>query len=228
MKAVVLLSGGVDSTTCLAVAIKRYSADQVMALTVYYGQKHRKEIEAARKIAAFYKVRHVEQALSSAFAFSDSSLLASSEKSVPHASYAEQLVGQGGEGTVETYVPFRNGLFLAYAAAVAGSIGAETILYGAHADDAAGSAYPDCTPAFFEAMCTAVYEGSGHACTLEAPFLRKTKADVVAAGLDLGAPYRLTWSCYEGREKPCGRCGTCIDRAKAFAANGISDPAMEG
>ena len=228
MKAVVLLSGGVDSTTCLAVAVRRYGTDQVMALTSYYGQKHAKEIEAARKVAAFYGVRHVEQDFSAAFAFSDSSLLASSEKAVPHESYAEQLAGRGGSGTVDTYVPFRNGVFLSFAAATAGSVGAETIIYGAHADDAAGSAYPDCTPEFFEAMKTAIYEGSGHVCTLAAPFIHKTKADVVAIGLELGAPYRFTWSCYEGKENPCGKCGTCIDRAKAFAANGVSDPAMEG
>ena len=228
MKTVVLLSGGVDSTTCLALAIKKYGADQVLALTSYYGQKHDREIEAARKVADFYGVRHVEQDLSAAFAFSDSSLLAASDKSIPLQSYAEQLAERGGSGTVDTYVPFRNGVFLSFAAATAVSVGAETVFYGAHADDAAGSAYPDCTPEFFEAMRTAIYEGSGHVCTLEAPFIHKTKADVVAVGLDLGAPYRFTWSCYEGKEKPCGKCGTCIDRAKAFAANGVGDPAMEG
>ena len=228
MKAVVLLSGGVDSTTCLAVAVKRYGADQVLALTSYYGQKHARELEAARRVAEYYKVWHVEQNLSSAFALSDSSLLTSSNKSVPHQSYAEQLAKWGGSGTVDTYVPFRNGVFLSFAAATAVSVGAETIFYGAHADDAAGSAYPDCTPEFYDAMKTAIYEGSGHVCTLEAPFIHKTKADVVAAGLELGAPYRFTWSCYEGKERPCGQCGTCIDRAKAFAANGVGDPAMEG
>ena len=228
MKTVVLLSGGVDSTTCLALAVDKYGADQVLALTSYYGQKHVREMEAAKKIAAFYGVRQIEQDLSAAFAHSDSSLLAVSEKPVPHASYDEQLAVRGGSGTVDTYVPFRNGLFLSFAAATAISVGAETVLYGAHADDAAGSAYPDCTPEFYAAMRAAVYEGSGHACTIEAPFIQKTKADVVSVGLKLHAPYHLTWSCYEGKEKPCGKCGTCIDRAKAFAANGVQDPATEG
>ncbi len=228
MKAVVLLSGGVDSTTCLALAVDKYGADQVLALTSYYGQKHAKEIEAARKVAEFYGVRHIEQDMSAAFALSDSSLLAVSKKAVPHASYAEQLANRGGSGTVDTYVPFRNGLFLSFAATTAISAGAEAVFYGAHADDAAGSAYPDCTPEFLTAMRTAVYEGSGHACTIEAPFIHATKADVVAVGLKLHAPYQLTWSCYEGQERPCGKCGTCIDRARAFAANGVSDPAMEG
>ena len=228
MKTVVLLSGGVDSTTCLALAVDKYGADQVLALTSYYGQKHVREMEAAKIIAAFYGVRQIEQDLSAAFAHSDSSLLAGNEKAVPHASYEEQLAVRGGSGTVDTYVPFRNGLFLSFAAATAISVGAETVLYGAHADDAAGSAYPDCTPEFYAAMRAAVYEGSGHACTIEAPFIQKTKADVVSVGLKLHAPYHLTWSCYEGKEKPCGQCGTCIDRAKAFAANGVQDPATEG
>ena len=121
MKAVVLLSGGVDSTTCLALAVDKYGADQVLALTSYYGQKHAKEIEAARKVAEFYGVRHIEQDMSAAFALSDSSLLAVSKKAVPHASYAEQLADRGGSGTVDTYVPFRNGLFLSFAAATTGT-----------------------------------------------------------------------------------------------------------
>ena len=102
----------------------------------------------------------------------------------------------------------------------------EVIYYGAHADDAAGFAYPDCSPIFNKAMNDAIYEGSGHQLHIEAPFVNKTKADIVALGLKLGVPYALTWSCYEGGEKPCGKCGTCIDRAAAFAANGVADPAL--
>ena len=100
------------------------------------------------------------------------------------------------------------------------------IYYGAHADDAAGNAYPDCSSVFNNAMNTAVYEGSGKQLKLEAPFVNMTKADVVKIGLELKVPYELTWSCYEGGDKPCGQCGTCIDRAKAFELNGINDPAM--
>ncbi len=228
MKAVVLLSGGVDSTTCLAMAVEKYGGEQVLALTAYYGQKHARELKAAKAVADFYKVRQMEQDLSAAFSLSDSSLLTGSDKEIPHQSYAEQLSERGGSGIVDTYVPFRNGLFLSFAAAVAVSVGAGVILYGAHADDAAGNAYPDCSMEFFAAMKRAIYEGSGHSCTLEAPFISSTKAEVVAAGLKLHAPYQFTWSCYEGQDKPCGKCGTCIDRAKAFAANGVSDPAAEG
>ena len=87
--------------------------------------------------------------------------------------------------------------------------------------------YPDCSREFQEAMDRAVFEGSGHALHIEAPFVGMTKADVVRTGLELGVPYGLTWSCYEGRDRPCGVCGTCIDRARAFEANGVRDPAME-
>lgn len=226
MKCVVLLSGGVDSTTCLAMAIERYGAKEVMALTAYYGQKHAKEIQAARNVAAYYGVMHRETNLSQAFALSDCSLLQGSSRQIRHESYAEQLEKLGGEGTVDTYVPFRNGLFLSYAAAIAVSVGADVIFYGAHADDAAGRAYPDCTPEFEKAMADAIYEGSGRTCRLEAPLLSWNKAGVVKEGLRLGAPYELTWSCYEGHERPCGTCATCIDRAKAFAANGVADPAL--
>ena len=100
--------------------------------------------------------------------------------------------------------------------------------YGAHSDDAAGNAYPDCSDAFNEAMNRAIYLGSGEQLRIEAPFVKWTKADVVKKGLELGVPYALTWSCYEGGEKPCGVCGTCRDRAAAFAANGVPDPALGG
>ena len=93
-------------------------------------------------------------------------------------------------------------------------------------DDAAGNAYPDCGQVFYESMDQAVWEGSGKALHIEAPFINKNKARIVAKGLELEVPYQLTWSCYEGKERPCGVCGTCIDRQKAFEANGIKDPAL--
>lgn len=225
-KAVVLLSGGIDSTTCLAMAVKEYGAKEVAALSNFYGQKHEREIESAQKVAEFYGVAWVCADLAEAFKYSQSSLLAGSGKAIRHQSYAEQLKEK--PGTVDTYVPFRNGLFLSYAAALAVSVGAEVIYYGAHADDAAGRAYPDCTPEFNRAMADAIYEGSGRSCRLVAPLLQWNKARIVEEGLRLGAPYRFTWSCYEGGEKPCGACGTCLDRQKAFEDNGVRDPALEG
>lgn len=226
MKALVLSSGGVDSTTALAVAVDKYGKGNVIALSVSYGQKHDKEIQAAKAVAAYYGVEQLFLDLTKIFQYSNCSLLRQSTEDIPEESYADQIEKTGGETPVSTYVPFRNGLFLSSAASIALSKGCGVIYYGAHADDSAGFAYPDCSPVFNEAMNTAIWEGSGHQLRIEAPFVRMNKAEVVKTGLTLGAPYELTWSCYEGGKTPCGRCGTCIDRARAFAANGVKDPAL--
>lgn len=225
MEALVLFSGGVDSTTCLGIAVDKFGSENVLALSVSYGQKHTKEIESARAVAKHYGVELYELDLSEMFRFSDCSLLKGSSEEVPHESYAEQLKETNGS-PVSTYVPFRNGLFISSAAAIAISRGCSVIYYGAHSDDAAGNAYPDCSEAFNNAMSEAVWVGSGNQVRIEAPFVSKTKAEVVKMGLALGVPYELTWSCYEGGDRPCGKCGTCLDRAKAFAENGVSDPAI--
>lgn len=225
MKAMVLCSGGVDSTTCLGIAVNQYGAENVVALSIFYGQKHTKEIECARKVAAHYEVEHLALDLEKIFQYSDCSLLAHSDKEIPKEAYAEQILKTNGT-PVSTYVPFRNGLFLASAASIALSKGCEVIYYGAHRDDAAGSAYPDCSSAFNKAMNEAIFIGSGKQLRVEAPFIGLDKAEVVKIGLKLNVPYKDTWSCYQGGEKPCGVCGTCIDRAKAFAENGVKDPAL--
>ena len=227
MKILVLSSGGVDSTTCLAMAVAEVGAENVLALSVYYGQKHDKEIQAAKKVAEYYGVRRMELDLSVIFAGSNCSLLKQSTEDIPLESYAQQIEETHGEKPVSTYVPFRNGLFLSSAASIALSHGCSKIMYGAHADDAAGAAYPDCSLDFVNAMNQAIYLGSGNQLTIEAPFVSLTKADVVKKGLELGVPYELTWSCYEGGEKPCGKCGTCIDRMKAFELNGTVDPLLK-
>ena len=227
MKALVLSSGGVDSTTALALAVSRYGKDNVIALSVSYGQKHDKEIQAAKAVPAFYGVEQLFLDLSKIFQYSNCSLLQQSTEEIPEESYAMQIEKTEGEKPVSTYVPFRNGLFLSSAASIALSKDCSVILYGAHADDSAGFAYPDCSPMFNDAMNQAIFEGSGHQLKVEAPFVNMTKAEVVKMGLELNAPYELTWSCYEGKDVPCGKCGTCIDRAAAFAANGVSDPAIK-
>ena len=141
-------------------------------------------------------------------------------------SYAQQLAKTDGK-PVSTYVPFRNGLFLSCAAGIALSNGCSEIYYGAHSDDAAGNAYPDCSTDFNNAINSAVYIGSGHQLVVTAPFISLNKAQVIAKGLSLKVPYEMTWSCYEGGDRPCGKCGTCRDRQAAFEANGISDPALK-
>lgn len=226
MKALVLSSGGVDSTTALALAIEKYGKENVVALSVSYGQKHDKELRAAKAVAEYYGVEQLFLDLSLIFQYSNCSLLQQSDQEIPEESYAQQIEKTGGTTPVSTYVPFRNGLFLSAAASVALSMECSVIYYGAHADDAAGAAYPDCSQAFHDAMNQAIYEGSGKQLRIEAPFVGKTKTDIVALGLKHHVPYQLTWSCYEGKEEPCGKCGTCIDRARAFAANGVSDPAI--
>ena len=225
MRALVLVSGGVDSTTCLGLTVEKYGKENVTALSITYGQKHAKEMESARAVAKYYDVEHIELDLAEMFRFSDCSLLAHSEKEVPKESYAEQLKETNG-APVSTYVPFRNGLFLSSAAAIALSRHCEVIYYGAHSDDAAGNAYPDCSEAFNNAMNQAIYEGSGKQLHIEAPFVDIPKSEVVKKGLAIGVPYELTWSCYEGGEKPCGVCGTCIDRQNAFEKNGVKDPLL--
>lgn len=223
MKALVLSSGGLDSATCLALAAQRYGGEQVIALSIFYGQRHRQELSAARHLAEYYGADYRQLDLTQLFQDSSCSLLAHSGREIPHASYQEQLEQTGGS-PVSTYVPFRNGLFLSCAASVALSNGCQVVYYGAHGDDAAGNAYPDTSVAFHRAMDQAVRLGSGAGVRLEAPFIQLHKADVVALGTKLGVPYELTWSCYEGGQLPCGLCGTCRDRLRAFAENGLTDP----
>lgn len=222
MKALVLFSGGVDSTTCLAIAIDKYGKENVVALSVSYGQKHTKEIEAAEKVIKYYGVEHIKLDLAKIFEYSNCSLLSHSDEEIPKENYASQLEKTDGK-PVSTYVPFRNGLFLSTAASVALSKNCSVIYYGAHSDDAAGNAYPDCSDAFNNAINEAIYIGSGNQLKVEAPFVGLNKSEVVKKGLQLKVPYELTWSCYEGGDKPCGKCGTCIDRKAAFLANGIAE-----
>lgn len=225
MKKVVLLSGGIDSSTCLAVALQDCKSENVLAVNMYYEQKHDREMQSARDIAAFYGVELMEVDLSVIFEKSDCSLLKRSNKAIPEGSYAEQQK-ESIDKPVSTYVPFRNGLMLSAVASIAISVGASEIYYGAHADDAAGNAYPDCSTNFTNAINKAIYEGSGKAVSVVAPFITCNKSKVVEKGLELNVPYELTWSCYNGGEKPCGKCGTCIDRIKAFEVNGVKDPLL--
>lgn len=227
MKALVLLSGGMDSATALGLAVNKYGKENVIALSVSYGQKHDRENEASIVVAKHYGVEHIFLDLSKIFQYSNCSLLKQSTESIPEKSYAEQIKQTSDGKPVSTYVPFRNGLFLSSAASIALSKDCSVIYYGAHADDSTGFAYPDCSIVFHNAMNEAIWEGSGHQLRIEAPFVNISKTEVVRMGLGLSVPYELTWSCYEGGEEPCGKCGTCIDRAEAFANNGIKDPALK-
>lgn len=226
MKALVLSSGGIDSTTCISIAIDKYGKENVATLSAYYGQRHDKELDCAKKIAEHYGLKHIELNLSEIFTNSNCSLLSHSTEDIPEASYAEQIE-KNGEGRVSTYVPFRNGLLLSTATSVADSLFPNEdcqIIYGAHADDYAGEAYADCSPEFSEAIGKAINIGTYGKISLYAPLINMNKTQVVATGLKLNTPYSLTWSCYEGGEKQCGKCGTCIDRRQAFENNNAIDP----
>lgn len=228
MKALVLNSGGCDSSTLVSLAVKNHGAENVVTASLYYGQKHDKELKCAQAIADYYNVRHIEEDISSVMKYAGDvcTLMKDSKEDIPLESYADQI-SKNGEGRVSSYVPFRNGLFLSIAAAYADSLfpGEDVaIYYGAHADDAAGQAYADCSPEFAEAMDKAISIGTYGKIHVLRPLIHLNKAEVVKLGLELGTPYQLTWSCYLGHDKACGRCGTCLDRLAAFKANGLKDP----
>ncbi len=223
-KAIVLSSGGTDSATCLALAAEKYGRENVTAFAVYYGQRHERELDSARKLSEYYGVKHYEKDMTEVFLSSSSSLLKTGEGEILPLSYEEQ----SRTGEVNSYVPFRNGLFVASAAAFALSCypdAEEIAVYlGIHQDAGGGSAYADCTPEFAAAIGEAVRLGTYGRVKVETPFVGGTKADLIGVGLRLHVPYELTWSCYSGGEHPCGVCATCRDRIKAFDDNGVSDP----
>lgn len=219
-KVVVLFSGGMDSTTILTEAVVKHGAENVIALSLIYGQKHVKELESAKAVAEYFNVLHITKDISDIFEFASNPLLGHGD--LPRGEYIQQLAES--DGVVSTYVPFRNGLFISLATAIAYSLGASTVLYGAHADDAAGNAYPDCTPVFYGHMGAAIVVGTSERVQLEAPLQYMTKADIALHGINMGAPFHLTWSCYEGSDVSCGTCGTCVDRRNAFLVHGFVDP----
>ena len=227
--AVVLSSGGVDSTTAVGMAVDLYGAENVVTVSVFYGQKHDIELQCAKDIAEHYKVKHIELDLSPIMQYSNCALLSNSTEEIKHKRYAQQIE-EDGEGMVRTYVPFRNGLLLSSVAAIAMSLLEDGkhdkafIYLGAHADDAAGEAYADCSVEFTEAMNKAIQIGTYNKVSVRAPFVNMTKKDIVHLGLKYEVPYELTHSCYEGERPCCGTCGTCIDRINAFKANGAKDP----
>ena len=228
MKAVVLSSGGLDSTTCLAMAVKKLGAENVSALSIFYGQRHERELQSARAVAKFYNVDYYELDAAEIFKHSHSALLNTSTESLEKDSYAAQKEKNHSQ-RIATYVPFRNGLMISMAASFADGLyddDSVELYIGVHSDDVSGDAYADCSAKFIASMSAAVRIGTYEKIRLVAPFICQKKSDVVKVGLELNAPYHLTWSCYERGDKPCGQCATCIDRAKAFELNGVKDPAL--
>ena len=224
--AVVLSSGGCDSSVCTGLAVKEFGRNNVVTVSISYGQRHTKELLCAAEIARYYELYHEVIDLSKIYKHSNCSLLNHSTEEIPEGSYADQI-GKSETGVVSTYIPYRNGLMLSAIAAFGLSMFPDDevhIYLGAHADDAAGNAYPDCSKEFTDAISKAIDLGTDHRVVVEAPLVEMNKAEVVKFGLELGVPFEHTWSCYEGHEKACGRCGTCIDRVQAFRANNAIDP----
>jgi 7-cyano-7-deazaguanine synthase len=217
VKAVVLLSGGLDSTTSLYWALGRGYACE--ALAVDYGQRHGRELDAASRVAARARVRLHELTL--ALPWLDTSSLVNRRKALPNVPLSR--IGRG--SIPSTYVPGRNTVFLALAASLADAIGARAIVIGANALDYSG--YPDCRPNYLRAFeKTARLGTTATRLKIEAPLLRLTKKGIVALARKVGAPVELTWSCYAGGKRPCGTCDSCKLRAKGFAESGLADPAL--
>lgn len=220
---VVLLSGGLDSTTTLAIARSR--GFECNALTVRYGQLHSQEIEAARRVAAvFGAARH--HVLDLDLAPLAASALTRGDIPVPKDRSLDDI---GSEGDVpSTYVPARNTVLLSLALAWAETLGARDLFLGVNVLDASG--YPDCRPAFvsaFEALANVATRHQGF--RIHAPLIEMSKAEIIRAGLALGVDYAVTHSCYDPvGEGACGRCDACQLRKKGFAEAGVADPTRYG
>lgn len=215
-KAVVLLSGGLDSTTCMAQAIA--DGCEPTGLSFRYGQRHTKELTSAANVCKFYKVPHVIIDLNLS---SFRSALTRDDMDVPM-----DREGELDEEIPVTYVPARNIVFLSIAAGLCESIDADRIYIGVNAVDYSG--YPDCTPEFIKAFQHTLEVGTkagkeGHPIQIVTPIGMDSKADIVRRGKRLGAPLHLTWSCYNGGEKACGHCDSCRLRLAGFREAGYED-----
>lgn len=214
MKTVVLHSGGLDSTALLAHLLRR--GDECLSLGVNYGQRHARELAAARAVCERLGVERVEVDLSGALAgLLTGSALTDPSVALPEGHYADLSMKA-------TVVPNRNMLLLAVAGAVAVARRADAVAYAAHSGDHA--IYPDCRPEFADAVGAALNLCDWHPVLLLRPLIGLDKAGVVRLGVDAGAPLDLTWSCYAGGERHCGRCGTCYERREAFELAGVQDP----
>lgn len=218
-KAVVLLSGGLDSATVLYFARSR--GYKCFCLIFDYGQRHKREIESAKKIARAANCPY--EILKINLPWKGSALL---DRKIP---VSKPVASRPAELTNDiplTYVPGRNIIFLSFALSCAEAIGAEKIYIGAHAQDYSG--YPDCRPEFYRAFSQTAKAGTkagteGKPIRIITPLANKDKAQIIKLGLRLGVPFELTWSCYRGRRKPCGNCDSCYFRAKGFKEAGIPD-----
>lgn len=215
-KGVILLSGGIDSATTLYFAKKR--GCQLTALIFDYNQRHKKEIECARRIAQLNRIKYIIEKINLSWA--KSSLTDKKIKVPVNRNLNKKEIPL-------TYVPARNIIFLSYAFSLAESIGAKKIFIGAHTQDY--SMYPDCRPEFLQSFQKAANLGiKSKGIKIIAPLIDKSKKEIIELGIKLKVPFGLTWSCYKGGRFPCERCDSCRFRIKAFRELGLEDPLDEG
>jgi 7-cyano-7-deazaguanine synthase len=218
--AVVLLSGGIDSATVLGIAAAE--GYDIFALTFNYGQRHSRELISAKDLARHYQVKSHEiikldlQKISA-------SALTNHETLIPENRSIEDIFNE----IPSTYVPARNLIMLSCAVAWAESIGADAVFLGVNAIDYSG--YPDCRPEFISAFSAAAELGTktgveGKAIKIKHPLISLSKAEIIKKGIELGVPYKLTWSCYKGGGRACGICDSCLLRLKGFTEAGSEDP----
>lgn len=215
-KAVIVLSGGLDSTTCMGIAQEQ--GFELYPITFHYGQRHNREVEQAKQVAEFYKVKDHRIVNLNFLKEIGGSALTDEELDVPTDSE---------DGIPITYVPARNLIFLSLATAYAEVIGAEAIYIGVSAVDFSG--YPDCRPEFIASMTQTIRLATKAGTTgtdlrIETPIIHLSKADTVKKGMELNVPYHLTTSCYNGEEVACGECDSCRLRLKGFEEAGYTDP----
>ncbi|MBP7795551.1 MAG: 7-cyano-7-deazaguanine synthase QueC [Elusimicrobiales bacterium] len=216
-KAIISLSGGLDSTTCLAWSINK--GYKCFAVTFDYGQRHIKEIKAAKNVSNFYNLPLVEIKLK--FPWLEVSSLVNPDKKIPDLKYKDIISGR----IPSTYVPARNLVFTSILASYADSIAADFIVLGPNAIDYSG--YPDCRPEFYEQLGKAIKLGTRNKnIKILTPIINLSKSEIVKLAYKLNAPLKYTWSCYCGDKKPCGRCDSCKLRAKGFKEAGVIDPAL--
>jgi len=222
-KAVVLLSGGMDSCVCAAVACREYSAANVALLHASYGQRtESREARAFREIADFFRVKQRLMVRLDHFRAIGGSALTDVSIAVP-----ENELGAAeshGREIPVTYVPFRNAHFLSVSVSWAEAIGARAIYIGAVAEDSSG--YPDCRPEYYRVFQELIRVGTRPETQIEivTPVIRLKKSEIIRKGRGLGAPLHLTWSCYQNEEEACGVCDSCLLRLRAFSEAGIADP----
>lgn len=212
MKTLLILSGGMDSTTLLYDLLKQ--GDEVTCLSFNYGQRHKKELKKAKLTTKKLGVKHHIVNISKIYkvVMSQNSLTGNIE--VPEGHYAEETMKQ-------TVVPYRNGILLMIAAGVAATLKYDRVAYGAHAGDHA--IYPDCTPEFVEGMKHVLKIGDYQHLDLYSPYQTMDKGDIAIKGKELNVDYKKTWTCYKGKKLACGKCGACRERLEAFEKAGIKD-----